>query len=217
MITNKPILYRHYKNKLYKYLGLATHSETLEEMVLYKPLYENSVSDLWVRPKSMFHENINLNGKSVPRFEPVQFKYQSLKNPDDKTKQNLILLSQSVLMNINEKDLDSTLAGKKNILLLMAFDEKKLIGFKLGYELNNNSFYSWLGGVHSAYRGFGIAYELMKQQHEWCDTMGYKSIETKTMNQWKDMLSLNIKNGFEITGTELNTKGELKILMRKKL
>lgn len=212
-----PILYRHYKNKLYKYLGLACHSETLEEMVIYKPLYENTKSEIWVRPKSMFHEIIDFNGKKTPRFEPVQFKYISLKNPNEKIKQDLLLLSQSVFMDVNQKNLDSNLVDKKNILLLAAFDEEKIVGFKLGYERNNSTFYSWLGGVHSAYRGFGIAQELMNQQHQWCDTMGYKFIETKTMNQWQGMLLLNIKNGFEITGTESNDKHELKILMRKSL
>lgn len=59
--------YRHYKGKEYKVLGEAKHSETLETMVVYQQLYgENGI---WVRPKVMFHEMINIDGEERPRFE----------------------------------------------------------------------------------------------------------------------------------------------------
>lgn len=58
--------YQHYKGKLYEVLGEATHSETLEEMVVYRALYGNF--GLWVRPKKMFLENVSCNGKEVLRF-----------------------------------------------------------------------------------------------------------------------------------------------------
>ncbi len=66
--------YRHYKGKLYEVMGMVLHSETLEEMVLYKALYNSSQfgkNRLWVRPARMFAENVKVNGKSVPRFEFV--------------------------------------------------------------------------------------------------------------------------------------------------
>ena len=60
-------LYRHYKGREYEVLGEAQHSETLEEMVVYKALYGDGAQ--WVRPKSMFVEDVTLpNGTKVPRF-----------------------------------------------------------------------------------------------------------------------------------------------------
>ncbi|MFN6944713.1 MAG: DUF1653 domain-containing protein [Cytophagaceae bacterium] len=61
--------YRHYKGKLYKVIGLAKHSESLEELVVYQCLYGEF--DLWVRPLSMFEEKINADGKEMQRFEYV--------------------------------------------------------------------------------------------------------------------------------------------------
>jgi hypothetical protein len=66
--------YRHYKGKLYEVLGTVRHSETLEELVLYKPLYESpefGKDQLWVRPRTMFFENVIVEGKTVPRFERI--------------------------------------------------------------------------------------------------------------------------------------------------
>lgn len=64
-------IYQHYKGKLYRYRGTARHSETLEELVLYEALYENKLGKIWVRPKSMFFENIEVDGKLVPRFRKI--------------------------------------------------------------------------------------------------------------------------------------------------
>lgn len=63
--------YRHYKGKEYEVIGLALHSETLEKMVVYKPLYHTPdipEGTLWVRPLDMFLEDVDIDGKSIPRF-----------------------------------------------------------------------------------------------------------------------------------------------------
>jgi hypothetical protein len=65
-------LYEHYKGMRYKVHGLVRHSETLEELVVYEALYENKLGTMWVRPKEMFLEFIELNGKPTPRFRPIQ-------------------------------------------------------------------------------------------------------------------------------------------------
>jgi GNAT superfamily N-acetyltransferase len=78
-------------------------------------------------------------------------------------------------------------------------------------------FYSWLGAVNSKYRRQGIAEELMRMQHDWCSQNGYKKIQTKTLNQWKSMLILNIKHGFDIVETFHDNKGVLKIILEKNL
>ena len=62
--------YQHYKDKLYQVLGTALHSETLEVLVVYKPLYKSD-AEFWVRPYHMFIEQIEVDGASVPRFKKV--------------------------------------------------------------------------------------------------------------------------------------------------
>lgn len=59
--------YRHYKGHEYIVIGVARHSETEEELVVYRPDYGEK--DLWVRPKSMFLEYVDVNGKMIPRFQ----------------------------------------------------------------------------------------------------------------------------------------------------
>lgn len=65
-------VYKHYKSgKKYRVLGVAKHSETLEDMVVYEALYDNEVSKLWVRPLEMFLGDVEVGGKQVPRFKYV--------------------------------------------------------------------------------------------------------------------------------------------------
>ncbi|MBB3225535.1 hypothetical protein FHW69_000125 [Luteibacter sp. Sphag1AF] len=66
MTTVRSGLYRHYKGNAYRVLGMARHSETEESMVIYQNLYD--AFELWVRPAAMFAENVEINGKMVPRF-----------------------------------------------------------------------------------------------------------------------------------------------------
>ena len=66
--------YEHYKGKQYEVIGLARHSETLEELVIYKALYDSKKfgrNTLWVRPKDMFFEIINIKDKKIPRFRYI--------------------------------------------------------------------------------------------------------------------------------------------------
>lgn len=58
--------YRHYKGRDYEVLGMVRHSETEEELVLYRTLYGDF--SLWVRPKAMFLETVSVAGKAQPRF-----------------------------------------------------------------------------------------------------------------------------------------------------
>jgi len=62
--------YRHYKGGEYEVLGCARHSETLEPLVVYKPLYAPEAG-LWVRPHEMFFGTLELNGVQVRRFAPI--------------------------------------------------------------------------------------------------------------------------------------------------
>ncbi len=64
--------YKHYKGKYYEVIGVAKHSETLEELVTYYCLYPNSKGQLWVRPLKMFQEKVKADGKLIPRFQLVR-------------------------------------------------------------------------------------------------------------------------------------------------
>jgi hypothetical protein len=62
-------IYRHSrKGSLYRVLAIAKHSETLEDMVVYEAQYDNDVSKIWIRPASMWFEEVEVNGKNVKRF-----------------------------------------------------------------------------------------------------------------------------------------------------
>ncbi len=65
----EPGAYRHYKGNLYEVLGVAGHSETGEQLVVYRALYGER--GLWVRPLGMFRETVLVDGAEVPRFAPV--------------------------------------------------------------------------------------------------------------------------------------------------
>jgi hypothetical protein len=66
--------YRHYKGNFYEVIGVAHHSETLEELVVYRALYNYETygdHSLWVRPKKMFLETMIVNREKVLRFTPI--------------------------------------------------------------------------------------------------------------------------------------------------
>jgi len=75
MATLKLGKYEHFKGKPYEVIGLVRHSETLEELVLYKALYDSEdfgKNTLWVRPLEMFLESVYIEGKEVSRFKFIE-------------------------------------------------------------------------------------------------------------------------------------------------
>ena len=66
----KPGKYRHFKGNYYEVIGVARHSETMEEMVVYRALYGEP--GLWVRPAAMWTETIGRDGYRGPRFQYVE-------------------------------------------------------------------------------------------------------------------------------------------------
>lgn len=61
--------YRHFKGKEYEVIGIAKHSETMEELVVYQGLYGDK--PIWVRPLTSFEEQVEVDGNKVPRFECI--------------------------------------------------------------------------------------------------------------------------------------------------
>lgn len=66
----KPGKYVHFKGKEYEVIGIAKHSETLEEMVVYRQLY--GAHEYWVRPVSMWDEEVYRDGYCGPRFRKIE-------------------------------------------------------------------------------------------------------------------------------------------------
>jgi hypothetical protein len=210
-------LYRHYKNKPYRYLGVAKHSETLEDLVLYETLYENDLGKLWVRPKAMFFEEIETGGKKRPRFEKVKLEISTKESVGAAEILKIEPIIHETFGEWDENWFLSTLRNHTKTFLTTAAIEGRTIGYKLGWEQDSWVFYSWLGGVLPDYQGVGIASALMRIQHEWCRQQGYHKIATKTQNRWREMLILNLKSGFEVVGTHESSSGGLKIMMEKDL
>tara|TARA_R110002073_G_scaffold108336_9_gene243648 strand:+ start:79921 stop:80394 length:474 start_codon:yes stop_codon:yes gene_type:complete len=106
---------------------------------------------------------------------------------------------------------------KQDVILVLCFDGKTLVGFKVGYRYDENTLYSWVGGVMSEYRNNGIANRLIKIQQDWAKEKGYKRVRTKSMNRFKPMMVLNLKNGFDIVKVYTNDSQQTKIIFEKDL
>lgn len=103
-------------------------------------------------------------------------------------------------------------------LILVAKLEGALVGYKVGYQLTEETFYSWLGGVIPEQRKHGVATLLLNYQEKWVLNSGYKQIKVKSMNRFPGMLNLLISNGYEIVDIEESVCGsEGKIVFLKRL
>lgn len=142
--------------------------------------------------------------------------YKNVFSIDDKELfDSLMYLHESIFK--DSSTLVRKMENKPKLLITLAIDESKVVGYKMGYELDSDVFYSWLGGVDTKYRNKGIGSKLMEIQHQYLIESGYKAVRTKTMNKWREMLILNIKNGFDVIDTSANEAGEIKIILEKKL
>lgn len=121
---------------------------------------------------------------------------------------------------ICKEDLERRLSGVHRLLILIARVGGVACGFKVGYEYASDTdyFYSWIGGVSPNYRRSGIASRLMLEQHRIAKVLGFKYVQTKTKNKYREMLLLNIKHGFDVTGVYQKLKEEKHgIILEKQL
>jgi hypothetical protein len=92
----------------------------------------------------------------------------------------------------------------------------QIVGFKLGYARAKTCYDSWLGGTRADSRRKGIALRLMEMQHEWLRARGYASVETAAVPSNAAMLTLNLRTGFVITGSNYSG-GRHRVTMAKDL
>ncbi len=108
--------------------------------------------------------------------------------------------------------------GDKPQLILIAKDEDIPVGYKVGYELQEGIFYSWLGGITPSYRRMGLAQQLLEMQETWAQHHGYKLLRVKSMNRFPGMLILLINNRYEIVDLEQESEPvQTKIVFQKQL
>ncbi|RXJ69485.1 GNAT family N-acetyltransferase [Veronia nyctiphanis] len=87
-------------------------------------------------------------------------------------------------------------------IILVSEHEGALIGFKIGYPLNDKEFYSWLGGVIPSKRKTGAAKRLLLMQETLVAKSQYDALYVKSMNCFRSMLHMLISNGYDITHVE---------------
>lgn len=101
----------------------------------------------------------------------------------------------------NEQSLAQRLEGKRH-LILVAEQQEQILGFKIGYELNSDTFYSWFGGVSPKARNLGLAQKLLDVQESWAIEQGYQQLKVKSRNQFPAMLRLLLRNNYLIESFE---------------
>ena len=106
---------------------------------------------------------------------------------------------------------------KEDIISIIAYNEREVVGFKIGYKYNETTFYSWIGGVLPNYRKRGIGKKLAEKQENIVKEKGYIKLRTKSMNRFKPMILMNVKNGFDIIQVYTNEKGQQKIVFEKEI
>jgi GNAT superfamily N-acetyltransferase len=92
-----------------------------------------------------------------------------------------------------------------------------LLGFKLGYARGEDTFYSWLGGIHPSIRRRGVGRQLMQRQHDWARERGYAFVETRTRTVNNAMIILNLQSGFRIVGYDESSDGQPTVTQRAAL
>ena len=137
--------------------------------------------------------------------------------PNDNQIELLLTLYQEIFEGADAAFFIKRLKNKSDVFSILAFHSNKLIGFKIGYSQSENIFYSWIGGIKKTFRNQGIGKQLAMIQENHARLSGFKILKTKSMNRFKPMMILNLKNGFNITKIYTNTKGQTKIVFEKSL
>jgi len=125
--NNNPIslgTYRHYKGNEYEVIGFSKHSETLEDMVIYKPL--NGENGTWVRPLSMWENTIEIDGKAVKRFEYIGTSKRCTELADAHK------ALRSIMQKCEKINLDNLTKSRRTLL------ERRIAALKIALDLVDN-------------------------------------------------------------------------------
>ena len=137
--------------------------------------------------------------------------------PDESILDHLIELYATLFEDADIYFFKKRIIEHPDLISILAYNKEELIGFKIGYSYNNDTFYSWIGGVKRSFRQKGIATILAENQELIVKQKGYLKLRTKSMNRFKPMMVLNLKNGFDIIQIYTNKIGQTKIIFEKRL
>ena len=137
--------------------------------------------------------------------------------PKEENMNNLLKLYTAIFEDAIADFFKDRITSKEDVVSLIAYQNEIPVGFKIGYRYNENTFYSWVGGVLPKFRKQGIAKQLADKQEFITKEKGYTKLRTKSMNRFKPMLILNLKNGFDIVQLYTNEKGQQKIVFEKEI
>lgn len=137
--------------------------------------------------------------------------------PSKELLNEILVIYQAIFEDYKLNFFKERIHQKDDIIITLCYSKQQLIAFKIGYRYNEKTLYSWVGGVLSNFRKNGIAKKLAKLQEEYAVKKGYQKLRTKSMNRFRPMMILNLKNGFDIVNMYTNDVGQTKIVFEKKL
>jgi ribosomal protein S18 acetylase RimI-like enzyme len=211
-------LFRHYKDKPYRFLGVAKHSETLEDMVIYKCRYDNPLGKLWVRPKGMFFENVKVGEKQVRRFAEIPLHIECRKFTS--VNQGARILRESLGESTFKKlQITYEQLSKKHPLfhLVTGSVENKGVAYSLGYANDHKIFQLWTSHVSAKFQGLGFERDLLQAQLDACRKQGYVSAQTRIRAKDTQKIVVFLRAEFEITGILKGEDGVIDILLNNQL
>ncbi|WP_394202742.1 GNAT family N-acetyltransferase [Shewanella waksmanii] len=103
------------------------------------------------------------------------------------------------------ESIQQRLANQASLLQLI-YVEGEIAGFKLGYAINEQTFYSWLGAILPDYRQLGLAQQLLADQEQWAISQGFTQMEVNTYNQFTSMLKMLISHQYQVASVTLDEK-----------
>ncbi len=149
-------------------------------------------------------------------MESDKFKYKVLEGtPSKELLQEILVVYKSIFDDYKLDFFKQRIHKKEGVLLILCYQQKQLIGFKIGYRYNDITFYSWVGGVLPENRKKGIAKTLAHMQEQKIKEKGYQKMRTKSTNRIKTKMILNLKNGFDIVKVYTNDIGQTKVVFEK--
>ncbi len=145
-----------------------------------------------------------------------KFTYNMLEgHPSKELLEDILFVYKSIFDDYKLNFFKERIHHKEDVLIVLCYNENQIVGFKIGYRYNNTTFYSWAGGVLSEFRRHGIAHKLAQLQEQRVKEKGYMKMRTKSMNRFKPMMILNLKNGFNIKSMYTNDVDQTKIIFEK--
>jgi len=137
--------------------------------------------------------------------------------PDTKIYQDIVNLYSEIFEDADLEFLKKRVEKNAKLFSVLAYYNNQFIGFKVGYPYDKDTFYGWISGVLPNYRKQGVGTQIAIIQENFAKDNGFKKLRTKSMNTYKAMMILNLKNGFDITKVYTNAKGQTKIVFEKLL